>query len=231
MKRFFLLIILASLFLNASAQDLSLSKGWKFKTGDTTVWSAVLYDDSDWKPINVSMPWEWQGYAKYDGFGWYRLRIGIPMEMKEKAFIKDSVHFDMGYLDDGGEVYLNGKLIYKNWKTGDIKSGIYGPCSFNISANDPVILWDRANLIAVRVYDSAGNGGIYGDDFKLHMIDLMDNVTINTESDFIYTTENSLSKSIRLKASGGSYSFNGTLAFKVTDPETNTVIYEKIQPC
>ena len=225
-----MLMMLAGILLNAAAQDISLSKGWKFKTGDSTGWAAVQYNDSGWRPIDISLPWEAQGSPKYDGFGWYRLRIGIPLTFKENAYLKDSIRFNLGYIDDGGEVYLNGKLVYKNWKTGDIKSGNYGPCSFSIAANDPAILYDRANLIAVRVFDNQGDGGLYGDDFKLHMVELTDNVTIDTESDFIYTAENSLSKSIKLKASGGAYGYAGTLAFIVADPETGAVIYEKTNP-
>ena len=79
----------------------------------------------------MSKPWEEQGYPKTDGFGWYRIQVAIPSSLKEKAFLKDSLHFDLGYLDDGGEVYLNGKLVYKNYKNGsDIEHGIYGPRVF-----------------------------------------------------------------------------------------------------
>lgn len=225
-----MLAILAGICLKLDAQDIPLTKGWKFKTGDSTAWSALQYDDKLWQPIDVSMPWEMQGHAEYDGFGWYRLRVGIPKSLRDSAFLKDSVHFDLGTMDDGGEVYLNGKLIYKNWKTGDIKSGYYGPCSFNISANNPALYWDMANVIAVRVYDSGGNGGIYGNNFGMHMLGLMENVTVGTSGDFIFNTENSLTKAIKLTVSGGTYNYSGNLAFKVTDPETDTVVYQKTNP-
>lgn len=225
-KIFILATFLSVCFLKASAQDVILTKGWKFKIGDSTAWSSPGYNDSGWKVADVAVPWEEQGYPKTDGFGWYRTSIVIPTSLKEKSFLKDSLHFDLGYLDDGGEVYLNGKLIYKNWKTGDIKSGIYGPGSFSLAANDPAILWDKQNAIAVRLFDTGGAGGMYGDQFDIRMVDLMDNVTINADGDFYYG-EKSLSKSIKLKSANENYNYQGKLAFKVTDPENDTIVYQK----
>src|SRR5258708_17277728 len=106
-----LIVALTASFLKSSAQEINLSQGWKFKIGDsTTAWSSPQYNDSGWQTADVSKPWEEQGYAKTDGFGWYRVRVEIPSSLKEKTFLKDSLHFNLGYLDDGGEVYLNGKL-------------------------------------------------------------------------------------------------------------------------
>jgi hypothetical protein len=222
-----LIICLVAPFLRSSAQDISLKTGWKLKIGDSTTWSSVQYNDNGWKVANVSIPWEEQGYPGTDGFGWYRLHTVIPSSIKEKAFLKDSLHFDLGYLDDGGEVYLNGKLVYKNYKNGsNIKSGLYGPGSFSLAVNDPAILWDKENVIAVRIFDTGGGGGVYGEKFRLHMVDLMDNVDINTDGNFYYE-EKSMSKSIKIKANGGSYSYNGKLNFKLTDPETDTIVYQK----
>ena len=130
-------------------------------------------------------------------------------------------------MDDGGEAYLNGKLVYKNYKDGnDIKHGFYGPGSFSLAANDPAILWNKENIIAVRVFDTGGAGGVYGDKFDIKMVDVMDNVSINTDADFIYG-DKSLSKVIKLKVSGGSYKYNGKLDFKLTDPEADTIVYQK----
>lgn len=226
MKKLFLLTCLIVSVLGVSAQGISLVKGWKFKIGDSTAWSSPAYNDNDWKAANVSMPWEEQGYPKMDGFGWYRVKVVIPSLLKEKAFLKDSLHFNLGYLDDGGEVYLNGKLVYSNYSDGnDIQHGSYGPCSFSIAVNDPAVLWNKENVIAVRLFDTGGAGGVYGDNFNIKMVDLMDNVSINTGADFYYGKK-SLSKAIKLIANG-SYSYKGKLNFKLTDPESNTIIYQK----
>jgi hypothetical protein len=151
--------------------------------------------------------------------------------LKEKAFLKDSLHFDLGYLDDGGEVYLNGQLIYKNWKTGDIKNGIYGPGSFSISASNPAIHWDAENVLAVRLFDTGGAGGMYGELFRLHMNDLIDDISINTEGDFKFGADGSLAKIVKIIAGGKFQSrkggYAGNLIWKVIDPETGKVVEQK----
>ncbi len=222
-----LLTLFALPFLKASAQDIALTQGWKFRIGDSTAWATQQYNDAGWKAADVSKPWEEQGYPKTDGFGWYRLHVVIPSSIKEKAFLKDSLHFDLGYLDDGGEVYLNGKLVHKNYKNGsDIQHGIYGPGSFSVSVNDPALHWDKENVLAVRLFDTGGVGGLYGDVFSVRMVDVMDNVNINTDGSFYYE-EKTMNKSIRLTSGSEHYNYVGKLNFKLTDPEADTIVYQK----
>ncbi len=229
MRRIVLLLTFLSVLSGAFAQDITLKQGWKLKIGDSAAWSASNYNDSGWQAANVSQPWEEQGYPHTDGFGWYRLNVRIPSTLKIKAFLKDSLHFDLGNLDDGGEVYLNGILVYKNWKTGDIKNGNYGPGSFSLAVNDPAIHWDAKNVIAVRLFDTGGIGGLYGELFRLHMVDLTDNIEISNEAEFGYGAAGSLTKSVKLLAAG-KYSYSGTLNIKITDPETSRVIVQKQSP-
>ncbi|WP_428329964.1 putative Ig domain-containing protein [Mucilaginibacter sp.] len=217
----------AALFCRASAQEITINKGWKFSTGDSTQWASPTYNDHNWKPIDLSYNWERQGYPSYDGFGWYRLHVVIPSSLKEKSFLKDSIRIDLHNIDDNDELYLNGKLIARyGGKGGDIKQSNYGPRSYVIAANNPAILWDRENVLAVRVFDTGGDGGMYGDKFQISMADIMDHVNINTDADFSYGDNNSLNKSIKLSAAG-SYDYKGKLSFTVTDPENGTVLYEK----
>lgn len=228
MKKIFLLICLATAFLTkASAQELSLATGWKFSTGDSSQWASPTYNDKSWKPIDVTRNWEVQGYPDYDGFGWYRLHVVIPSSLKEKSYLKDSIRIDLGVVDDNDEVYLNGKLIAKyGGQSGDIKTGNYGPRTYTIAAANPAILWDKDNVLAVRIFDTGGVGGLYGDVHKITMASLMDNVSFNTEADFTYGDNNSLSKSVKL-VTNGSYAYKGKLDFTVTDPEDNSVLYQK----
>src|ERR1700761_6107315 len=107
----FLLLICTAIrgYSQAQTQHVSLQKGWKFKTGDSPGWSAPSLDDRDWKDIDVSHQWERQGYPTYDGFAWYRLKTTIPSSLRRSSFFKDSIRIALGYIDDGGEVYLNGR--------------------------------------------------------------------------------------------------------------------------
>jgi len=228
MRKLFVLTLLAAVFFKAAAQDVPLNKGWKLAVGDSAQWSSPTYNDQHWAAVNVDQSWEQEGHPDYNGFGWYRIHVVIPSSLKEKAFLKDSLRINLGSVDDNDEVYLNGKLIGKfGGKTGDIvKGAFYGPRTYTIAANNPAILWDKENVLAVRIYDTGGDGGIYGTNFSIGMADVMDHVIVNTEADFNYGERNSLSKSIRLITTNH-YDYRGKLAFKVIDPETNAVLYEK----
>jgi hypothetical protein len=228
MRKLFLLTLLAAVFFKAAAQDVPLNKGWKLAVGDSAQWSSPTYNDQHWAAVNVDQSWEQEGHPDYNGFGWYRIHVVIPSSLKEKAFLKDSLRINLGSVDDNDEVYLNGKLIGRfGGKTGDIvKGAFYGPRTYTIAANNPAILWDKENVLAVRIYDTGGDGGIYGTNFSIGMADVMDHVSVNTEADFNYGERNSLSKSIKLLTTNH-YDYKGKLAFKVIDPETNAVLYEK----
>ncbi|TWJ01563.1 putative Ig domain-containing protein [Mucilaginibacter frigoritolerans] len=228
MKKLFILTSLAAVFfLKAAAQGISINEGWKFKTGDSTQWATPNYNDQHWKSIDVTHNWEIQGYPDYDGFGWYRLHVVIPSTLKEKSYLKDSIRINLGVVDDNDEVYLNGKLIAKyGGKRGPITISNYGPRNYTIAANNPAILWDKENILAVRIFDTGGDGGLYGIQHQITMAGVMDNAAINTDADYIYDDEKiGLSKSIKLITTG-SYQFKGSLHFTVTDPENNKIIYE-----
>jgi hypothetical protein len=226
MKRLLTLVFVLTAFAIASAQDIPLTKGWKFAAGDSPEWSNADFNDQSWQPIDIAKPWEDQGHDHYDGFGWYRMHVTIPSSFKDKAFFKDSVRIQMGYGDDGYAVYLNGHLIGKNYAGDDIKKGFFSPCITVISTNDPAIKWDKDNVIAVRVFDSGGLGGLYGDpeNFRMSMVDIIDYAWINDDSDFSYD-DNTLSKNIKLQTNSR-YTFNGKLSIKATDPETGAVVYD-----
>lgn len=225
-----MLLLLGGTYLGASAQDVQLKKGWKFAVGDSAQWSSPTFNDQHWQNIDVAHSWEPQGHPNYDGFGWYRIHVVIPSSLKEKAYLKDSLRLNLASVDDNDEVYLNGKLIAKyGGRSGTIKDGNYGQRTYNISASDPAILWDKENVLAIRIYDTGGDGGIYGDNFSIGMADVMDHVTVNTDGDYSFEENNSLAKSVKLVTTN-KYQYQGTLAFKVTDPETGAVIYEKSNP-
>jgi len=227
MRKALLAIVLLILYNALFAQKVSLEKGWKFRTGDSVGWSAPVLDEKDWREMRVDRPWEGQGYANYDGFGWYRLHVTVPASLRQSSFFKDSIRISLGTIDDGGEVYLNGKLIYKNYTSGDIRNGLDGKCVIKLAADDPIFYWDRSNVLAVRVFDAGGDGGIYDGRFSVSMDNPIDESVINTDEGFLLGTDNTVSKTIRLETSDGRYKFAGQLQVKVVDPETGAVVFTK----
>jgi alpha-galactosidase len=225
MKKLLTLLLVAASFVSVNAQ-VSLINGWKFKTGDSSAYAAPVFDDHDWQPIDISKSWETQGHEDYDGPGWYRLHVVIPSALKDQSYFKDSLRFEMGYGDDGYAIYLNGHLIGKNFDN-DIRTGLFGDCAVVIPTTNPAILWDKDNVLAVRVFDTGGNGGIYGDTakFKVSMVDLVDYISINHSGNFSYGDGNTLSKTVSIET-GSRFNFAGKFQVRVTDPIKNTVLFE-----
>lgn len=113
------------------------------------VWSAVDFNDNSWKTIKTPMYWEQQGYLDIDGIGWYRKEIELT---EQQTFANASLH--LGKIDDSDITFLNGIEIGKT-------EGLYD--KDRIYTIDKKYLRPGKNMIVVRVDDSGGNGGIWGD--------------------------------------------------------------------
>ena len=155
----------------------------RFKTGDNISWKERTFDDNDWKQVKTSIPWERQGYMNYDGYAWYRIHFFLPKTMLDKSYLKEKLNFYVAKIDDADEVYLNGKLI---GKTGTFPSDPEGfvsrweiPRNYIVNLDDPAVLWDEENVLAVRVYDGESSGGIYADIPTLQIYDLIDGLDID----------------------------------------------------
>jgi hypothetical protein len=150
------------------AQIIELPKQWKFQVGDNIQWTKPEFDDSRWKSINTVKFWEEQGFPNVDGIAWYRSRFVLKDSMKLKKYLI----FFLGKIDDEDHVFLNGKLIGQNNQYVPIdNSGLFylfqGSSGLSwtkryyiLRANDPRINWGKENVLAVRVNDISGNGGM-----------------------------------------------------------------------
>lgn len=112
------------------------------------VWSAIDYNDSDWKTIKTPMYWEAQGYMDIDGIGWYRKEI----QLNEKN-TDSNLTLHLGKIDDADITFVNGIEIGKTDQYD--KERIY--------TIDKKYLKPGKNMIVVRVDDTGGNGGMWGD--------------------------------------------------------------------
>ncbi|NWF49736.1 MAG: SpoIIE family protein phosphatase [Ignavibacteriaceae bacterium] len=92
---------------------LELVEGWKFKIGDDTSWAAISYDDSDWETINPLLEKNDFEKLKWTGNIWFRNYITVDSSLLNKPF-------GLRFFNTGAaEVYLNGKLIFKNGVIGN----------------------------------------------------------------------------------------------------------------
>jgi sialate O-acetylesterase len=139
-----------------SENSLNLFGKWKFRLFDDEKWSEEKLDESGWEEVIVPAKWESQGFRDYDGFAWYRKTFDL-----KPNFRKDDMVLLLGKIDDMDEVFINGKLIggtgkiNRKWTDGDEWSR-----HRTYSVPDGLLKTGN-NVIAVRVYDQVGDGGIY----------------------------------------------------------------------
>jgi hypothetical protein len=141
--------------------DVNLQSLWKFRPGDDIRRKDTDFDDSLWAEILVPARWEDQGYRDYDGYAWYRKKFTYNSNS-----IEDRMVLLMGKIDDIDQVYINGTLIgstgtFPTRSNPDVSPtqeynafrGYYLPAGF--------LKKGQKYVIAVRVLDTGGSGGIY----------------------------------------------------------------------
>ncbi len=117
-----------------------------------------MTSNQNWTKINVPGFWENQKIkskyksSTYNGIAWYRKTIKLKKSLTGKA-----VMLQIGAIDDLDHTYVNGVLV---GKTGEDTKGYWSaPRNYLI----PSKLTAKGELvIAVRVNDLRGNGGIKG---------------------------------------------------------------------
>jgi len=135
---------------------IDLAGKWRFQKGDDPGYKRPGFDDIDWEVVNL--PAKWENHSDYvvdPAFGWYRKSLVIPSGWEGK-----SIAIKLGMVDDADESFFNGVKIgsgggmppnhYSEWT----KLRVY-----KVPAR--LINYGRENIIAIRVYDSGGSGGLY----------------------------------------------------------------------
>jgi len=204
---------------NQKNENIELPKVWRFQTGDNPDYSKPDYDDQTWNAINVENFWESQGYANYDGIAWYRTKIVIPISFKERNEKFKYMLVQLGRIDDGDDTYFNGVRIggQNSW---DLYRSYLIPTD--------LIKWDKENVLAIRVNDIIGNGGMYGGPNKIVDVRLSNVLSFkSTGKPFEFTTkgESEFTKKLNFEFKAPFERIEGTLKVKIYDPIKNKIVY------
>ncbi len=165
------------------------------KNENTELWKTNDYDDSKWPHMKLPGLWEEQGMGleDLDGVVWFR-----------KTIIIDDVNaggktatIDLSKIDDSDDTYVNGVKI------GEMKNKYSDLRHYTIPKG---VLKTGKNVIAIRVEDTGGGGGVYGDagDMKL----TIENKEITVAGNWSFKIE-----SVFASAMGGGPNSNPTLLF------------------
>jgi sialate O-acetylesterase len=111
------------------------------------VWADPSFDDRSWMPVRVPGYWESEGLTGLDGVGWYRLAFDVT---DREADGTTTLTFDA--IDDDETTWINGAEVGRT-------AGYDVRRSYRLA---PGLLRPGRNVLAVRVVDWGGGGGING---------------------------------------------------------------------
>ncbi|MFA7160614.1 MAG: sugar-binding domain-containing protein, partial [Kiritimatiellia bacterium] len=138
-------------------------KSWIFRAdmmdqGEKEKWFAPGVDESTWKQMEVPSFWAEDGeVGDFQGFGWYRAKFTPPAEWKGKT-----VRILFGSADEQAWIYVNGDLVREHTEKSEKKPlGTLWEEPFAVELAPEKIKFGEANLLAVRVRNDMGNGGLW----------------------------------------------------------------------
>jgi len=112
--------------------------------------SAVSFDDSKWKEMKLPRLWEQTEVGNFDGVVWFRRTVEVPQSWLNKKII-----LELGPIDDIDMTYVNGV------KVGGFETEGFWNANRIYPLPDGVIRSAKI-VIAIKVIDNQGGGGIYG---------------------------------------------------------------------
>lgn len=129
-------------------------QGSKVSTKEESAYKEQNFDDSKWPEMSAPELWENQQLGNLDGTVWMRKCIMISKEDANKKAI-----VELAKIDDQDTTYINGVFIgttkrYDGKRNYEVPEGI---------------LKEGKNVIAIKIFDYTGGGGIWGDESDLKL--------------------------------------------------------------
>lgn len=117
-------------------------------------WENINFNASDWILMKIPSLWDNNNNLKnFDGAVWFRKNILIP-----SGWSAQELTLNLGAVDDDDITWFNGVKIGETVGYG--KERIY---------KIPASLIKENNVVAVRIFDGQGSGGIFGDASKIYL--------------------------------------------------------------
>lgn len=123
---------------------------------DDLKYSLPEQTDSSWGTMNLPCLWENAGLPSFDGIVWFRKEFELPKNLYPEGF-----ELNLGPIDDMDVVYINGIKI-----GGIEEDGFWS--KDRVYSIPESTLKEGKNIVAVRVIDTRGGGGIYGKNISIN---------------------------------------------------------------
>jgi sialate O-acetylesterase len=136
-------------------------EGW-FRQNDPgaagqPVWSAPELAARSWGQQDLPGLWEAAGLPDLDGVVWFRRIVELP-----ESWVGAGADLHLGMIDDADTTWVNGVQV-------GATSGYQIPRVYRLPA---AILRPGRNVIAVRVLDTGGGGGLWGGSDAMRLVSL-----------------------------------------------------------
>jgi sialate O-acetylesterase len=118
-------------------------------------WADPSLDDTGWASIDVRATWEQAGYEGMDGIAWYRTAFDLTAEEARAG-----LRLSLGTIDDSDVTWVNGQEV------GRMEQAWNQPRVYTVPST---VLRPGRNVLAVRVEDTGGGGGMFGDPGLLYL--------------------------------------------------------------
>jgi sialate O-acetylesterase len=112
------------------------------------LWAAADVDDTRWSTMPVPSYWEDNGYAGMDGVAWYRVTFEVP-----PSAMHGDASLSIAAIDDDDIAWVNGIRVGQT-------NGYSVARHYRVPNS---ALREGTNVLAIRVVDGGGGGGINGD--------------------------------------------------------------------
>jgi sialate O-acetylesterase len=124
---------------------------WAARTQlETATWRRPDFDDRSWPTLVLSSFWEdagVPGFAGFDGVAWFRIEVILTA-----AQARQGATLALGPIDDMDATFVNGRQV-------GALEGWDAPRAYPVPTG---VLKAGRNVIAVRVVDTGGGGGLWG---------------------------------------------------------------------
>ena len=129
----------------------------RYAAGDDPRWADPGFDDSGWTPVPLGRSWHPDTRQRVGEIGWLRWPMVVSRPPREPLMLC------VGFVGNCSEVYLNGTLVSTNGSIHlrsmppqrTLHGGLVPESVLRIGAN-------ATNVVAVRVLNLAGSGGLLG---------------------------------------------------------------------
>lgn len=151
---------------------------------DENIWSGLEFNDSEcsqidynhseWAIMKLPTLWEQTELGEFDGAVWFRKIVELP-----DSWINKKLTLELGPIDDFDITFVNGSKVGGIEKDGNWQTKRKYTVPSDINNQNKL-------LIAVRVNDIRGGGGIYGKPEEMKLVNTEDQSEISLAGNWFY---------------------------------------------